>query len=87
MPNISHHHPTNALDLDTCFTQNLLQPPPDFTAQVMQHLASEPLPFAAAMSAKRWEWLQWLALLGGALLSLEQLVSYIFGVWLVTSIG
>ena len=74
--------------LDSVLRQDLLQPPPQFTWQVMQHIHELPLPFASPLPKRqRWEWLQWLALLGGALFSMEQLASYAFGIWLVTSIG
>ncbi|MEN9501594.1 MAG: hypothetical protein RI964_879 [Pseudomonadota bacterium] len=87
----SKDHFTRDAALETLLHSDLLQPPADFTAQVMRNLHDLPLPFAAipptTAQPKRWEWLQWLALVGGALFSLEQLASYAFGIWFVTSIG
>lgn len=61
-----------------------LQPPNDFTARVMQQIQYLPLP---EREAKPLEWLQWLALVGGALLGLEQLAAFVFGVWVASAAG
>lgn len=61
-----------------------LEPPDDFTARVMERIHYLPLP---EREAKPLEWLQWLALAGGALLGLEPLAAFMFGVWVVSSAG
>lgn len=61
-----------------------LQAPDDFTARVMERIRYLPLP---EREAKPLEWLQWLALVGGALLGLEQLAAFMFGVWVASAAG
>lgn len=65
--------------LDELLAQPLATPPDDFTHQVMQRLALEPLP------KKITTWLQWLALTGAVAVGIEQVLGFMFGVWLVSS--
>lgn len=61
-----------------------LQVPEGFSGRIMQRIQYLPLP---ERDSKPLEWLQWLALAGGALLGLEQLTAFMFGVWLASSAG
>lgn len=70
--------------LEQLLQTNLLQPADDFTAKVMVQIQYLPMP---EREAKPLEWLQWLALAGGALLGLEQLGAFMFGVWVASAAG
>jgi hypothetical protein len=59
-----------------------LDVPEDFTQRVMQRIAWLPLP---EREARLLDWLQWLALALGAALGLEQLLTFMLGVWLWNS--
>jgi hypothetical protein len=61
---------------------DLVQVPDDFTARVMQQIHTLPFP-----PAKSLEWLQWLALAGGVLVGVVQLVGFVFGVWALSAAG
>ena len=63
---------------------DLLQTPGDFTTRVMAQIQYLPMP---ERETKSLEWLQWLALAGGALLGLEQLAAFMFGVWVASTAG
>lgn len=58
--------------------------PQGFSERVMQHITTLPLP---APGSQPLEWLQWLALAGGALAGIGQLLSFVFGVWAVSTAG
>lgn len=72
-------------DLDRLLRGDLLRPPADFSYRVMQQLPqqrqTQPHP-----EPQRWRRVRWLVtaagLLGGGLLGLSQLVSFVFGLWL-----
>ncbi len=63
---------------------DLLQTPGDFTTRVMAQIQYLPMP---ERETKSLEWLQWLALAGGALLGLEQLAAFMFGIWVASTAG
>ena len=75
-------------DLDTLLRDDLLRPPADFARRVMEQL---PLQTPPRPQRKRWRWrqLRWLAavsgLVGGGLLGLSQLLSFVFGLWIAAS--
>ncbi|MDD5392067.1 MAG: hypothetical protein PHE17_03505 [Thiothrix sp.] len=70
--------------LDQLLRTDLLQVPNNFTTEVMQQVNSLPFP---AKTAKPLEWLQWLALIGGVLVGIEQLVAFMLGVWALNAAG
>lgn len=70
--------------LEQLLQTDLLQAPEDFTARVMERIQYLPLP---ERDARPLEWLQWLALVGGALLGLEQLTAFVFGIWVASAAG
>lgn len=70
--------------LDQWLQTDLLQVPDGFSERVMQHIHKLPLP---EQRNKPLDWLQWLALLGGALLGLEQLAAFMFGAWVMGAAG
>lgn len=68
--------------LDAMLSEDGLQAPDDFTQRVMQEIqASEQVHQPSLIS----QWLQWAALAGGFLLGAQQLLSFMFGVWLATA--
>ena len=75
-------------DVNTVLNDALLQPPADFTQAVMQRVALLPLPLGAA-PGPRWRRLRRVAaaagLIGGGLLGLSQLASFVFGLWLTAT--
>ena len=72
----------SALDLDDLLAQPLLYVPENFAQDVMQTI--EPLP----TPLKRLSlYLQWLALFSALAMGVEQVLSLIFGLWLVQSLG
>lgn len=75
----THHDP-----LEQLLQTESLPVPPDFSERVMQHLSTLPLP---APRSQPLEWLQWLALAGGALAGIGHLLSFAFGVWVVSTAG
>ena len=72
----------SALDIDYVLTQPLLCVPENFAQEVMQ--AIEPLP----TPLKRLSlYIQWLALFSAMAMGIEQVLSFIFGLWLVQSLS
>jgi hypothetical protein len=79
-------------DLDALLGQDLLQSPADFSYRVMQGIKPLPMPFAQplprhttqAMLALRQMVIR-IGMIGAGLLGLSQVVSFVFGVWLVSS--
>lgn len=65
--------------LDELLSQPLVSPPNVFTHKVMERIAFEPLPH------KITTWLQWVAIAGTVALGIEQVLGFIFGIWLVSS--
>ena len=81
-------------DLDALLQTDYLDPPDDFTQRVMQRIqlrryATPSTSIVAAERTGRWNRLRWLAaatgLVGGGLLGLSQLASFVFGLWLAGS--
>ena len=85
-------------DLETLLRDDFLHPPPHFSQRVMQRierlqLHSSPTDgpaLAAARPQPSWlNRLRWLAtgagLVGGGLLGLSQLGSFVFGLWIASS--
>jgi hypothetical protein len=69
-------------ELDTLLKTSLLSVPDDFTERVMREIKRLPL----AEHPKTWnQRLQWLAIIGAALLGVFELVTFIFGIWTVTT--
>jgi hypothetical protein len=72
--------------LDALLRSDLLCPPTDFAQRVMQQLPPQPQP---QPRRNRWQRLRWLAtatgLIGGGLLGLSQLASFVFGLWIAAS--
>jgi hypothetical protein len=61
-----------------------LDVPQGFSERVMQRITYLPLP---AQGSQPLEWLQWLALSGGALAGIGQVLSFVFGIWMVSAAG
>ena len=81
-------------DLDALLQTDCLDPPDDFTRRVMQRI--QPQRYAMPRTSTkadertgRWSRVRWLAaatgLVGGGLLGLSQLASFVFGLWLAGS--
>ena len=68
--------------LSTLLESGLLSVPDDFTERVMRDICAAPLP---APHQKWRERLQWLALVGGAMLGVVELAAFIFGLWTATA--
>ena len=78
-------------DLDALMQTDCLDPPDDFTQRVMQRIqlrryAAQSTSIVAAERTGRWSRLRWLSaatgLVGGGLLGLSQLASFVFCLWL-----
>lgn len=69
-------------EIDLLMKSDLLKVPDDFTSNVMANL--EPLPVPESIS-QRWKTLKWVAYAGGGCWGLSQLLTYMFGIWAVTS--
>lgn len=68
--------------VDTLLESGLLSVPDDFAERVMREVWASSLP----VRRPRWqERLQWLALLGSAVLGALQLTTFIFGIWAATA--
>jgi hypothetical protein len=64
----------------------LITPPEDFLRRTMARVAAAPMPRRRRSPAMR-EVAQWIALAGTALVGAMQIVSYVFGIWIVSSAG
>lgn len=74
-------------DLDRLLRTDLLDVPPDFAEQVMAQVEYLPAPaLPDASEARRVKW-QWLALVGGSLVAVAQVISFMFGIWSATNAG
>lgn len=69
-------------ELDALLQSGLLAVPDDFTERVMRKVRASPLPAPRHAWAER---LQWLALVGGAVLGAFEVAAFIFGIWAATS--
>lgn len=69
-------------ELDAMLSEDWLQAPDDFTQQVMQGSQSAELSHKESLVS---QWLQWVALAGGFLLGAQQLITFMFGVWLASA--
>lgn len=58
---------------------DLVQAPADFSQRVMQQIATQPLPELQESTSPWWTWL---AVAGSFLLGIEQLLTFIFSIWL-----
>jgi hypothetical protein len=58
--------------------------PQGFAERVMQRITYLPLP---AQGSQPLEWLQWLALVGGALAGIGHTLGFVFGIWMVSAAG
>lgn len=58
---------------------DLVQAPADFSQRVMQQIATQPLP---ELQESTPPWWTWLAVAGSFLLGIEQLLTFIFSIWL-----
>lgn len=68
-------------ELDAMLSEDCLQVPDGFAQRVMQEIqASQQLDKPSFVS----QGLQWFALAGGFLLGAQQLLNFVFGVWLAT---
>lgn len=70
--------------LEQLLHSTLLEPPAGFAEQLMRHVQQLPPP---ATEKTPLAWLQWAALAGGALLGLEKLAAFMFGIWAVSAAG
>jgi hypothetical protein len=61
-----------------------LDVPQGFSERVMQRITYLPLP---AQGSQPLEWLQWLALTGGALAGIGHTLGFVFGIWMVSAAG
>ncbi len=69
-------------DMNTLLTSGLVSVPDDFTERVMREIYLLPQP----ASRQTWrERLQYLAIIGTALLGTIELFSFIFGIWTATT--
>ena len=73
-----------ANDLEKLLVSGPLKVPENFAQQVMQRIDELPLPIHPPQSL---EWLQWLALVGGAILGVTQLAGFVFGIWVAATAG
>ncbi len=79
-------------DLDTLLSQDLLQPPTDFSYRVMQGIKPLPMPFKEAHALHLSQPAPALrklaihaAMIAAGLLGLSQVVGFVFGVWVASS--
>jgi hypothetical protein len=69
-------------ELNSLLESGLLSVPDDFTERVMRDIRAAPLP----APRRKWrERLQWLALIGSAVLGASELLAFIFGMWAATA--
>lgn len=73
-----------ANDLERLLESGLLKVPENFAQRVMQRIDELPLPIYPPQPR---EWLQWLALIGGAILGATQLAGFVFGIWAAVTVG
>jgi hypothetical protein len=75
-------------NLDHFLASDLLEVPEDFAQAVMTRVHELPLPAGRPPTADRsQEWLQWVALIGSAIVGLAQLSGFIFGIWAASTVG
>ena len=78
-------------DLETLLQTDFLRPPNDFTERVMRRIQPRQYatPRASTAATRRWNLLRRLAtatwLVGGGLLGVSQLASFVLGLWLAGS--
>lgn len=70
-------------DLDVLLGSDLLEPPDDFTARVMQGIEQLPRPVRRKKILERLQ--QW-ALIAGGIASAAQLAAFMFGIWTVSTV-
>jgi hypothetical protein len=76
--------------LDQFLASDLLEVPEGFAQTVMSRVHELPLPLIAELpptADQPKEWLQWLALIGSAILGVAQLSGFIFGIWAASTVG
>jgi hypothetical protein len=77
-------------NLDQFLASDLLEVPEDFAQSVMTRVHELPLPLVAnhpPAADRSREWMQWLALIAGAILGMAQLSGFIFGIWAASTVG
>lgn len=76
-------------ELDTLLRQDLLEPPDEFTQQVMRAIATRHPKPAMRPHSLVWQRVRWLAasvgLVGGGALGLIQVAGFVFGIWTASS--
>lgn len=80
--------------LDKDLAAGLIEVPDDFEQRVMARIDIQPLPQGLAEPQpgerrvhRKRHWLEWLALVGGTLVGLVQVLAFIFGVWSTSSLS
>lgn len=68
--------------LDAMLSEDWLQAPDDFAQRVMREIKTTERVHKPSFAS---QWLQWIALVGGFLLGAQQLITFMFGVWLATA--
>ena len=69
-------------EFEDLLKSGLVSVPDDFTARVMREIKTLPL-----LEPPVWrQRLQWLAIIGTAALGASELFSYIFGIWIATTV-
>jgi hypothetical protein len=77
-------------DLDQLLASDLLEVPQGFAQTVMARVRELPLPLNAELpptADQPKEWLQWLSLIGSAILGVAQLSGFVFGIWAASAVG
>jgi hypothetical protein len=79
-------------DLDSLMGHDLLQPPEDFSYRVMQGIKPLPMPFKQHVPQQSTQPIHALrkiamsiGMIGAGMLGLSQVVSFVFGLWFVSS--
>ncbi|HEX5125811.1 MAG TPA: hypothetical protein VFW00_03645 [Rhodocyclaceae bacterium] len=70
--------------LDEILEAGLLEVPDSFSQRLLQHIDQLPWPARVIYVS---DILEWLALIGGGVLGLAQLASFMFGIWTVSAAG
>jgi len=68
--------------LDRILESTSLEPPDGFTARVIAELNYMPAPRKARRSPR---WIPWVAILCGFVLSIDELISFIFSAWITVT--
>jgi hypothetical protein len=74
-------------DYEELLREGLLTPPEDFVQRTMALVAAAVAPREQPTHPWVRDIAQWLALAGAALVGATQVVSYVFGIWMLSSVG